>query len=112
MASSASQTGALDHPTLALGLVEVQSGAVVSRTLVKKASGTVTLFAFDSGEELSEHTAPYGALLYALRGEAEVRISGKPHEVHDGELLELPANQPHALRAHSTFKMMLIMIRE
>lgn len=112
MVSSASQTGALDHPTLALDLVEVQSGAVVSRTLVKKPSGTVTLFAFDTGEELSEHTAPYGALLYALQGEAEVRISAKPHEIHGGELLELPANQPHALHAHSPFKMMLIMIRE
>jgi len=110
--SSATQRSPLDQPTPALDLVVVQPGAVVSRTLIKKPSGTVTLFAFDTGEELSEHTAPYSALLYALRGEAEVRISGKPHELHAGELLGLPAKEPHALRARSPFQMMLIMIRE
>ena len=112
MDSSAGQWGPVDRPTAALGMIGVQPGAVVSRTLIKKPSGTVTLFAFDSGEELSEHTAPYSALLFALRGEAEVRISGKPHELHTGELLGLPANEPHALRARSPFQMMLIMIRD
>lgn len=112
MDTSASQLGPLDQPTSAVDLVVIQPGAVLSRTLIKKPSGTVTLFAFDTGEELSEHTAPYSALLLGLRGEAEVRISGEPHLLHAGELLGLPANQPHALHARSPFQMMLIMIRE
>jgi quercetin dioxygenase-like cupin family protein len=112
MDPAAPQTNPLDHPTSALGLVEIQPGAVVSRTLINLPCGTVTLFAFDAGEELSEHTAPYSALLYGLQGEVEVRIAGKAHELHPGELLKLPAKQPHSLRARSAFQMMLTMIRE
>jgi quercetin dioxygenase-like cupin family protein len=109
---SGTQANSLLHPTAALELVKVQPGAVVSRTLIKKPSGTVTLFAFDAGEELSEHTAPYSALLFSLQGEAEVRIAGTAHDLRAGQLLELPSNQPHSLRARSAFQMMLIMIRE
>ena len=112
MDSSVSQASSLEHAARAVDLVKVQPGAVVSRTLVKKPCGTVTLFAFDAGEELSEHTAPYNALLYGLQGEAEVRIAGKAQDLRAGELLELPSNQPHSLRARSAFQMMLIMIRE
>ena len=110
--SFAGQSGPLDHPNVALDLIGVQPGAVVSRTLIKKPNGTVTLFAFDTGEELSEHTAPYSALLYALQGDADVHISGRLHELHAGELLALPPKAPHALRARSPFQMMLIMIRD
>lgn len=95
----------------ATGLVDYQKGAVVSRTVVKKATGTVTLFAFDEGQELSEHTAPFDALVHVLDGEGEFRISGKPHRVAADGLLLLPANQPHAVRATRRFKMMLVMIR-
>jgi len=93
-------------------LVQYQSGTVVSRTLVKKPTGTVTVFAFDANEGLSEHTAPFDALLFVVDGEAEVTIAGTPYRVHAGEMLRLPANRPHALRAVQRFKMMLVMIRE
>lgn len=92
-------------------LVEVQAGAVVSRTLVKKDKGTVTLFAFDAGQGLSEHTAPFDALVHCLEGEATVVVGGKPHAVKEGEAVLLPAGVPHALLASSRFKMMLTMIR-
>ena len=92
-------------------LVVYQPGAVVSRTLVSKPTGTVTLFAFDDGQGLSEHTAPFDALVHLLEGEAEITISGKPVRARTGELVLMPANQPHALRALSPFKMLLIMIR-
>ena len=92
-------------------LVQYQPGAVVSRTLVHTVSGTVTLFAFDAGEGLSEHTAPYEAPLYLLEGEAEIELGGKTHHLHEGEMLLLPAIQPHALKAIRPFKMLLIMIR-
>ncbi|HYV40230.1 MAG TPA: cupin domain-containing protein [Thermoanaerobaculia bacterium] len=101
----------LEGVVLASDLVRLQPGAVVSRTLVKKASGTVTAFAFDAGEGLSEHTAPFDALLLNLEGEAEVTISSTPHRVGLGEILRLPAGQPHALKAVTPFKMLLIMIR-
>lgn len=93
-------------------LVEYQTGAVVSRTVVKKPAGTVTLFAFDTGESLSEHTAPFDALACVIDGEAEISVSGTPHRVRTGELLHLPAQQPHGVCATQRFKMMLIMIRE
>lgn len=93
------------------GLVQVQPGAIVSRTLVDRNAGTVTLFAFDAGQGLSEHTAPFDALVICLEGEAEVTISGSPAPVRRGEMIVLPANEPHALRAQSPFKMLLIMIR-
>jgi quercetin dioxygenase-like cupin family protein len=93
-------------------LVDYQSGAVVSRTLVKRPTGTVTAFAFDAGEGLSEHTAPFDALVVAIDGEAEIAIAGAPHRVRAGELLRLPAHQPHAVRATARFKMLLVMIRD
>lgn len=93
-------------------LVEYQAGAVVSRTLIDKPAGTVTLFSFDKGQGLSEHTAPFDAMVYILDGEAEITISGKPHLVKKGEMIIMPANQPHALKAVSSFKMMLVMIKK
>lgn len=83
---------------------------MVSRTLIDKEAGTVTLFAFDEGEGLSEHTAPYDALVYLLSGEAEIVISGKTHRLEEGEMIIMSANQPHSLKALKRFKMMLIMI--
>jgi len=94
------------------GLVEYQEGSVVSRTVIDKKAGTVTLFAFDKGEGLSEHTAPFDAMVCVLDGEAEVTIAGKPLRVRAGEMVIMPANKPHALRAVERFKMLLIMIRE
>ncbi len=92
-------------------MVEYQAGSVVSRTVIDKASGTLTLFAFDKGQGLSEHTAPFDALVHVLDGEAEVTISGKPLTVKKGEMVIMPANAPHALRAAARFKMMLVMIK-
>ena len=92
-------------------LVTYQDGAVVSRTLVKAATGTITLFAFDEEQGLSEHTTPYNALAQVLEGEAEITVSGKPMRTKAGETILLPANQPHALKAVTRFKMLLTMIR-
>lgn len=92
--------------------INYQEGAVVSRTLVDKKTGTVTLFSFDERQGLSEHTAPFDAIVYLLDGEAEITIAGKALQVKEGEMVIMPANQPHALRAVKRFKMMLIMIRE
>jgi quercetin dioxygenase-like cupin family protein len=92
-------------------LVQYQPGAVVSRTLVKKEAGTVTAFAFDAGEGLSEHTAPFDALVLMVEGEAAILIAGAPHRLTAGHLLRLPAGQPHAVKAVTRFKMILIMIR-
>lgn len=92
-------------------LIDYQEGSIVSRTLVNKESGSVTLFAFDEGQDLSEHTAPFDAFVYALDGEAEVKISGKAVRLKSGEMLVMPANKPHAIRALTRFKMLLIMIR-
>ena len=97
--------------TRLIDLVNYQEGAVVSRTLVNRATGTVTLFAFDEGQGLSEHTAPFDALAYLLDGEAEIVISGKPLRVTAGEVVLMPADQPHSLKALSRFKMQLTMIR-
>jgi quercetin dioxygenase-like cupin family protein len=95
----------------AAGLVAYQAGSVVSRTLVEKPSGTVTLFAFDKGQGLSEHTAPYDALVMVLDGEAEITISGEARQVKSGEMVVMPANIPHALKARRRFKMMLVMVK-
>ncbi len=92
-------------------LVDYQDGSVVSREIVSKKTGTVTLFAFDQGQGLSEHTAPFDALVYVFDGEAEITISGKPFRVKQGEIVIMPSNQPHALKAIKKFKMMLTMIR-
>jgi quercetin dioxygenase-like cupin family protein len=92
-------------------LVSYQQGSVVSRTLINKNAGTITLFAFDKDEGLSEHTAPYDALVYVYDGKASITISGESYEVERGETIIMPANEPHALRALCPFKMMLVMIR-
>jgi quercetin dioxygenase-like cupin family protein len=92
-------------------LLQYQDSAVVSRTLIDKKVGTVTMFAFDEGQGLSEHTAPYDAMVMITDGEAEIRIAGEPTHLKQGETIILPANKPHALRALAAFKMMLIMIR-
>ena len=92
-------------------LVAYQNGSVVSRTVINSNAGTVTIFAFDQGEGLSEHTAPYDALLHLLEGEAEVTISGKTSRLEPGEAIILPAGRPHAVRAPKRFKMLLTMIR-
>jgi quercetin dioxygenase-like cupin family protein len=92
-------------------LVEYQEGSVVSRTVIDKKSGTVTLFAFDEGEGLSEHTAPYDAMVIDLEGNVEVRISGASNHLEEGDVVIMPANKPHALKALTRFKMMLVMIK-
>jgi quercetin dioxygenase-like cupin family protein len=92
-------------------LVGYQEGAVVSRTLINQKTGTVTLFAFDVGQELSEHTAPYDALVQVLDGETEISIAGQPYRLKAGEAIIMPANDPHAVKAVTPFKMMLTMIR-
>jgi quercetin dioxygenase-like cupin family protein len=94
-----------------IDLVNYQEGAIVSRTLVNRATGTVTLFAFDESQGLSEHTAPFDALAHLLEGEAEIVVSGKPLLTKAGEAVLMPANQPHSLKALSKFKMLLTMIR-
>jgi quercetin dioxygenase-like cupin family protein len=94
-----------------INLVEYQPGSIVSRTIIDKPTGTLTLFAFDKGQALSEHTAPFDAMVYIFDGAAEVVISGKPLTVKQGEMVIMPANQPHALKALSRFKMMLVMIK-
>lgn len=92
-------------------LVAYQDGAVVSRIVVKREAGNVTLFAFDAGQELSEHTAPYDALVHVVDGEAEITIAGRASRLHAGEMILLPAHQPHAVKAPARFKMLLTMIR-
>ena len=94
-----------------IDLADYQEGSIVSRTIIDRKMGTVTFFAFDEGQGLSEHTTPFDALVYLLDGEAEIIISGKPIRLKDGEMVIMPANQPHALRATKSFKMILTMIR-
>lgn len=95
----------------AAGLVNYQEGSVVSHEIVKKQTGTVTIFAFDEGEGLSEHTAPFDALVQVLEGEVEVSIAGKPNHLNGGDIILIPAQQPHSLKALTQFKMILTMIR-
>jgi quercetin dioxygenase-like cupin family protein len=97
--------------TRLIDLADYQEGSIVSRTIIDKKTGTVTFFAFDKEQGLSEHTAPFDALVYLLDGEAEVVISGKPFHLKAGEMVIMPANDPHALRAITRFKMILTMIR-
>src|SRR5262245_22336883 len=111
MTADPTDTGELRGVMPQLDLVAYQPDAVVSRTLLKKPAGTVTAFAFDAGEGLSEHTAAFDALLLVLEGDAEVGIAGKPHRVGAGEVLILPANLPHALRAATRLKMLLVMVK-
>jgi len=93
------------------GAVDYQEGSVVSRTIIKKKTGTVTVFAFDEGQGLSEHTAPFDALVHVVDGEATITVSGNTFAVGDGEFAILPANEPHAVQAAERFKMVLTMIR-
>lgn len=92
-------------------LVDYQEGAVVSRTVIAKPTGTVTVFSFDKGQGLSTHSAPFDALVVILDGEARITISGKAHKVSKGEMIIMPANKPHALKANKPFKMMLVMVK-
>ena len=94
-----------------IDLASYQEASIVSRTLIDKKAGTVTFFAFDEGQGLSEHIAPYDALVCILDGEAEVAISGKTYHLDEGEMILIPANKPHALKATRKFKMMLVMIK-
>lgn len=99
------------HPASISELLDYQEGSVVSRTIMDKKTGTVTLFAFDQGQGLSEHMAPFDALVHLIDGEAEITISGKPLRLKKGEMVIMPAGDPHALKAVKKFKMILIMIR-
>ncbi len=92
-------------------LADYQEGSIVSRAIIDKKTGTVTFFAFDEGQGLSEHTAPFDALVYLIEGEAEIIISGKPLCLSAGEMVIMPANEPHSLKAEKKFKMILTMIR-
>jgi quercetin dioxygenase-like cupin family protein len=92
-------------------LVNYQEGSVVSRTVVDKNAGTITLFAFAAGQGLSEHTAPFDALVYIVDGEADITISGKAVHLKNGDMTIMPANEPHALKAIKSFKMMLVMVK-
>ena len=112
MTQESNDQSLLDGVVSAAGLVEVQPGGVVSRTIVKKKTGTVTVFAFDADEGLSEHSTPFDALVLSLEGEADISISGTPHRLKTGDLLKLPAGERHAVKAVTPLKMLLIMIRE
>ena len=93
-------------------LVKYQENAVVSSEIIKKDTGTITVFAFDKGQGLSKHTAPFDALVNIIDGRAEVSISGKPFTVREGEMIIMPANKPHSLKAVEKFKMLLVMIKK
>jgi quercetin dioxygenase-like cupin family protein len=93
-------------------IVDFQSGSIVSSQLLEKETGTITLFAFDAGEGLSEHTTPFDAFLYVFEGEAEITIAGTAHRVSEGELIIMPADKPHSVKAYKRFKMMLVMIKQ
>ena len=99
------------QPLKLADLINYQEGSVVSREIISKKTGTITLFAFDQGQGLSEHTAPFDALVYCLAGETEVTISGNPIRLREGEMVIMPAHKPHALKALQRFKMLLIMVR-
>lgn len=99
------------QPLNLVSLIKYQKGSVVSRTIIDKNAGTITLFAFDESQGLSEHTAPYDAFVYIIDGEANITISGKPFRLKKGELTIMPANEPHAISAVTEFKMLLAMIR-
>ena len=101
----------LPHAAKLADMIEYQKGSVVSRTLVDKKAGTVTLFAFDKDEGLSEHTAPYEALIYIAEGEVEVKVAAKSFILETGDMIMLPAKKPHALRGIQKFKMLLVMVR-
>jgi len=99
-------------PMIIKRLVAYQDGTIVSRTLLNQNAGSVTLFAFDEGQELSEHTAPYDALVIVIDGRADITISGEHFRVEEGQTIKMPANRPHSLKASTKFMMLLIMIRK
>ena len=101
----------MDGTKMKIRDLNYQDDSIVSREIIKKDTGTVTLFAFDKGQGLSEHTAPFDALVYVIDGEADIRISGKSHIVKKGRMIIMPANKPHSLKAVKRFKMLLIMIK-
>ncbi|MEW6333436.1 MAG: cupin domain-containing protein [Thermodesulfobacteriota bacterium] len=92
-------------------MIAYQDGSIVSKEIIKKTTGTVTVFAFDKDQGLSEHTAPFDALVHILDGEAEISISSEPYRLKEGEMIVMPGGKPHALRAVQQFKMMLVMVR-
>lgn len=92
-------------------LIDYQTGSVVSKEIIKGKTGSVTVFAFDKGQALSEHTAPFDAITYIFDGEAKITISGQSHLLNSGEMIIMPADKPHSLKALKPFKMMLVMIR-
>ena len=98
-------------PIFLVNELDYQKDAIVSKTMIDKKTGTVTLFAFDQGQGLSEHTAPFDALVQVLEGEVDIKISGKSFHLKQGEIITMPANEPHALTAIQRFKMLLTMIR-
>jgi len=110
MGDAGAELGAVPE-VLLTDLVSYQDGSVVSRTIVKKETGSVTVFAFDGAQALSEHTAPFSALVQVIEGRAEVSIEGKPHELAAGDVILMPADIPHSVRAIERFKMVLTMIR-
>jgi len=101
----------INSPTAVIDLIEYQPDSIVSRTLISDTAGTASMFAFDKGQSLSEHTAPYDALLHVVDGLAAVRIASETHNITAGQLIHLPANIPHTVFAPQQFKMMLTMIR-
>jgi quercetin dioxygenase-like cupin family protein len=112
MKKEASEKEKISGKVLKLGgLVGYQEGSVVSREVINKKTGTVTIFAFDEGEGLSEHSAPFDAMVYLVDGEAEIAIDGKPNHLKAGDMIIMPADHPHAVKAIKKFKMLLIMIR-
>lgn len=110
-AKKATQQTLLAKPLLLKKLVGYQKGSVVSQEVVAKKTGTVTLFAFDQGQGLSPHSAPYDALVQAVEGKAEITIGGKKNQVNSGEIITMPARVPHSVKAIKRFKMMLVMIK-
>jgi len=99
------------EPIILKDYIEYSSGSVVSKTLKQNTAGTITLFAFDSGQGLSEHSAPFDAIVQVIEGEGSFIIGGEEHNLKEGELIIMPANVPHAVRAVQRFKMLLIMLR-
>ena len=112
MTSKMDDAGKLDKAVELINLLSYQDGSVVSRALIKGPNGSVTVFAFDKGQELSEHTVPYDALVYILDGEVEIKISGVAHRITVGEGILMPANEPHAVKAVEKFKMLLSMVKQ
>lgn len=111
MAENLTQTGNLTAVLKLKDMAAYQEHSVVSREIIRKPAGTMSVFAFDQGEGLSEHTAPFDAVVYLLEGEAEVTIDQKPYSVKEGEMIIMPANKPHALKAVTPYKMLLVMIK-